>query len=359
MAYPSVTYSFTNGTTISATEVNQNFTDLINGLSDGTKDLNISALTASGTTNLNGAVNLGNATSDDVTVTGYVAATVNPKTANSFDLGGSSQTWRSGYFATSVLTPLIKAIDGNGIKFQENGGTEVMSISDAGAVTAGVAVTNNKNGQIHRISGSIYSSNVTSTAQSGRFFISCNARNGADNAENGRTDSTTGGCGIILNNNTSDTNNCLEIIANQASDATNVSGDAIATATQVGAWTFPVSISVTGTADVSGTSAALRTDGGCYVAKIMSAGTVTDRTPFPEDLQTAIDAVNSMEKLPEGEYDSENKEKQLDHSKLHPYLRSGDHRDLSATVSCLVVYCRELSAQVTSLQAEVAALKAK
>jgi hypothetical protein len=103
----------------------------------------------------------------------------------------------------------------------------------------------------------------------------------------------------------------------------------------------------------------------------MSAGTVTDRTPFPKDLQTAVDAVNSMEKLPDGEYDENDKEKQLDHSKLHPYLKSGNHRDLSATVSCLVLFCRsqqalieaqaqalaEHQAQIDSLLAAVAALK--
>jgi hypothetical protein len=144
MAYPSVTYTFTNGTTASATEVNQNFTDLINGLSNGTKDLSISALTVAGTATLNGAVNLGNATSDDIAVNGYITTAVSPKTANSYDFGDATQTWRSGYFATSILTPLIKGIDGNGIKFQENGGTEVMSISDAGAVTMGVAGTYTK-----------------------------------------------------------------------------------------------------------------------------------------------------------------------------------------------------------------------
>lgn len=171
MAYPSVTYSFTNGTTISATEVNQNFTDLINGASNGTKDYNINALTVAGTANLNGAVNLGNATSDDVTVTGYLASALIPKADDTYDLGTAALAWKDGYFdgevktdtiseltsasgvtvdgvllkdnstttSTSVITPLIKAYDGNGIKLQENGGTEVMSISDSGLVTMGPA----------------------------------------------------------------------------------------------------------------------------------------------------------------------------------------------------------------------------
>jgi len=58
MANPAVTYTFVNGVTADAAEVNQNFTDLINGLTDATKDLSISAITAAGTATFNGAVNL-------------------------------------------------------------------------------------------------------------------------------------------------------------------------------------------------------------------------------------------------------------------------------------------------------------
>jgi hypothetical protein len=132
-----------------------------------------------------------------------------------------------------------------------------------------------------------------------------------------------------------------------------------ASCTSAGAWAFPVSVSVTGTADVSGTSAALRTDGGCYVAKIMSAGTVTDRTPFPKDEKTAFDAVLSMCRIPEGEYQEDNKEHQLDHSKLHPYLQNGGYRDLSATVSFLAVVCQKQQALIESLQARLEALEAR
>ncbi len=75
MAGPSVTYTFTNGTVADATQVNQNFTDLINGLTDGTKDLNINALTAAGTATLNGNVIIGNAAGDTVTVNGTFSGT--------------------------------------------------------------------------------------------------------------------------------------------------------------------------------------------------------------------------------------------------------------------------------------------
>lgn len=49
MAYISVTNQFVNGTVANATDVNQNFTDIVNGLKDGTKDLNIAALNVGGT----------------------------------------------------------------------------------------------------------------------------------------------------------------------------------------------------------------------------------------------------------------------------------------------------------------------
>jgi hypothetical protein len=47
MSYPSVTYSFTNATSINAVQVNQNFNDLINGVSDTTKDIGINKCNAS------------------------------------------------------------------------------------------------------------------------------------------------------------------------------------------------------------------------------------------------------------------------------------------------------------------------
>ncbi len=97
MANISVTYSFSNGSTADATEVNTNFQDIIDGTSDGTKDFSISALTCAGTATLNGAVNLGNATTDDITITGRIASDIDPKTAASNTLGDSTQTWQALY----------------------------------------------------------------------------------------------------------------------------------------------------------------------------------------------------------------------------------------------------------------------
>lgn len=93
MANPSVTNTFTNGTTADATQVNTNFNDLINGMTDGTKDFTIAALTANGTATFNGSVTLGNGSVDDITFTGSVASNVVPKTDATYNLGSASIGW--------------------------------------------------------------------------------------------------------------------------------------------------------------------------------------------------------------------------------------------------------------------------
>jgi len=75
-----------------------------------------------------------------------------------------------------------------------------------------------------------------------------------------------------------------------------------------------------------------------WVLGDVSAGSFTDRTPYPNSLKVALDAVNSMQRLPVGVYEPDNKDKQLDHSKLHPYLNgSGENptRDMSSSISCI------------------------
>lgn len=97
MAAPSVTHTFTNGTTADATQMNTNFDDIIQSLTDGTSDLTFNQLTANGAATFNDAVTLGNATGDDITVTGRIASHVDPKTAGTYDLGDATQLWRAVY----------------------------------------------------------------------------------------------------------------------------------------------------------------------------------------------------------------------------------------------------------------------
>jgi hypothetical protein len=110
MANPAVTYTFSNGSTADATQVNQNFTDIINSLTDGTKSLTIDALTCAGTATLNGAVNLGNGSIDDITVTGSLASSIPIKTNNSFDIGSSTLGLAGTYFgAPSSRTTRLRS----------------------------------------------------------------------------------------------------------------------------------------------------------------------------------------------------------------------------------------------------------
>lgn len=68
MATPTVTYTFSNSTVADAAEINTNFADLINALTDGTSDHAINTLTLTSTLTANGNVTLGNASSDTLTV---------------------------------------------------------------------------------------------------------------------------------------------------------------------------------------------------------------------------------------------------------------------------------------------------
>lgn len=90
MGAPTYTYTLTNGNTADASQVSQNFTDILNGVSDGTKDLSISALTVAGTSTLNGNINLGNASGDDLAITASLASTLAIKTNNTYGIGGAT-----------------------------------------------------------------------------------------------------------------------------------------------------------------------------------------------------------------------------------------------------------------------------
>lgn len=122
MANISVTYSFSNGSTADATEVNTNFQDIIDGTSDGSKDFSISALTCAGNATLNANTTIGNATSDDLTITARVASDIDPKTAANNTLGDSTQTWQALYVDNG-------ATDGGAVYF--NASTTAFLKSDA------------------------------------------------------------------------------------------------------------------------------------------------------------------------------------------------------------------------------------
>jgi hypothetical protein len=125
MTAPSVTNTLTNGTVIDAAALNTNFTDIINTLTDGSKTFSIDALTCAGATTLNGAVSLGNATGDDIAVTGYLTGALIPKTTNLMDLGLTGQRfkdlWLSGTMAVAgVATFAGVPVANDGIKLDND-----------------------------------------------------------------------------------------------------------------------------------------------------------------------------------------------------------------------------------------------
>jgi hypothetical protein len=126
MAAPSVTYTFVDATTASASEVNTNFTDIINALTDGTSDLTFNNLTAQGTIALNGNMTFGNATGDTITYTGRVASHIDPSSAATYDLGDTTQTWRAIYLDNT-------STDGGAIYF-DAGNTDFLKASADGTI---------------------------------------------------------------------------------------------------------------------------------------------------------------------------------------------------------------------------------
>lgn len=127
MAYPSVTYTFTNGTTADGANVSTNFTNLVSGFSDGTKDFNMNAGTLAGNFTCNGNVVLGNATSDTIALTGiitintsgsYLANQLGTALLPTYTFSGDLNTgiWSSGADNLSVSTAGVQRInvDANG-----------------------------------------------------------------------------------------------------------------------------------------------------------------------------------------------------------------------------------------------------
>lgn len=107
MAAPSYTYTLTNGSTADASQVTQNFNDILNGVTDGTKDLTINALTCNGAVSFKGTVALGDAAADDITVTGSLASSIPIKTTNTYDIGSATKGLAGAYFGANSQTVRI------------------------------------------------------------------------------------------------------------------------------------------------------------------------------------------------------------------------------------------------------------
>lgn len=169
MGAPSLTYTLTNGSTADASQVMQNFNDLLNGITDGTKDLSISALTCAGTATLNGHINLGNASGDDLTITASLASTLPIKTDASFDIGTTSLGLRKAYFggnsqrvgigasaSTSATYNFILPVSGGTANWQlvtDGSGNTSWTVFNAGYV-GGSAISAGFVGEVKTAAGS-------------------------------------------------------------------------------------------------------------------------------------------------------------------------------------------------------------
>jgi hypothetical protein len=156
MTNPSVTYSFSNGVAADATQVNTNFQDLINGMTDGTKAFNIAAftctaITCSGAVDLNGTTAIKGWTDASAATAGDVGEVIVQSGAIT-DTSGSSTKGTE----TAVTNATITLGAGDWLVFAEIGfyaansaGTSTLAITaklyeDAGAVacqSAGAATS--------------------------------------------------------------------------------------------------------------------------------------------------------------------------------------------------------------------------
>jgi len=117
-------------------------------------------------------------------------------------------------------------------------GTEIGYATRAGAWTLGpLSAGANYSGQRHLISGGLHAANATSADGSGRLVIGVNSYRYGNTSDNARTNTATGGMGILLDNRTLNANPGLEIYASQPGQSLTTSA-VIASAQHDGAWTL-------------------------------------------------------------------------------------------------------------------------
>lgn len=173
MPAPSVTYTFSNSTTADATQVNQNFTDLINAMSDGTKDFSISALTVAGNASFNGNVTFGNASGDDVTFTGSLASSIPIKTTNIYNIGASTLGLLSIYFGSSGGAFTTRVIGGAA------GSSYTLTLPTTGGTVGQNVRTDGSGGLSFEYPYKVTSKTTTYTATGDEAVILCSTAGGA------------------------------------------------------------------------------------------------------------------------------------------------------------------------------------
>lgn len=110
MAFPIYTYTLTNGSTADASQVTQNFNDILNGISDTTKDISVANITgaAAGALTANGNVVLGSSSSKTVTFNASLTTSIPILTNATYDIGSSTLALLSVYLGNSTFTTRVK-----------------------------------------------------------------------------------------------------------------------------------------------------------------------------------------------------------------------------------------------------------
>lgn len=113
MAAPSYTYTLANGSIATASYVMQNFNDILNGVTDGTKDLNCSTLALSGNTLTYAAGPTITATATDIALVGNVR--IGTAAGPQFSVTGTSLVLSSGFKfrPASTTASTVPYIDAN------------------------------------------------------------------------------------------------------------------------------------------------------------------------------------------------------------------------------------------------------
>ena len=127
---------------------------------------NFAALDATGATTLNGTVTLGNATGDDITVTGRLASDVVPKTDSAYDLGTAALQFADAHIDTGY----IEAISGSSTLQMVGAATFCGALNVTGAVTAASTITTTG-----LLSSSVGAQFVGNSVFGGTFNVSGNA----------------------------------------------------------------------------------------------------------------------------------------------------------------------------------------
>lgn len=196
MSYPSVPNSFTNGVVADGPEVNANFTALVNGLSDGTKQLNVLDITLGNGSVSACAVGLGGVTTGFALIAGAVNTIISGTSYVSVATTGVTiGTAIGGSYKHTIDISTTGVCLGVRNRDTTNGNSTLVIITGATAGTGDLLSAYNNAGaarlfQVSNVGNvTVGSAALSTTATDGFLYIaSCaGAPTGVPTAQTGRT----------------------------------------------------------------------------------------------------------------------------------------------------------------------------